>query len=632
MLGDHHLVLPGRGVEHQRAHRLGERLLRHQRAAYVGVVGDRDPGRGLVGGPGEVGALDPLLGEVERVEVAGRQRGDGLGADHHPGVLDDLEHLRDAVVHLAEQPAAGRLAAADTGVAEGELAGVGHLDAHLVLDAGDVDAVALAGQLAGLHVEVELRHDEQAQSLGARTAGALDAERARQHHVDDVVAEVALGRGDEALDALDVPGAVVVRGGLGAAGAHVGAGVGLGEHHRGDPALVDDELGDLLVPLVAVAVEHAREHRAGAVHPDGGVGAEHHLADRPVEAGRGRRAAELGHGAEAPVLGVHPGAVALLERLGQRRGVGLGVEDRAGCGRRPRRTRRGPRGRAGRPRARISARSRASTSANGPGAQDLVAAEHLEEVELDVAEVALVVAHDPPVPRCRASRPGKPCPEYGYSSVTSSCLAARGQASGSAVRRGEPAPRHAFGVSEATDVGSERRSGRLHACESPPRPTTRCARSSRWLPARTARRPPGECRGARQAAGHPARLPPGDPGRPAQGRDRGRPARPVRWLAAGQARRGRDRGRRDPRRRRSAGLASTGSGPRRSPTTSVPMSSSTSGSPPATRCATSSSRSPWPTSPPARCRRRSTALHRGRGRLAAALTRSAGRAGLTRRR
>ena len=252
-------------------------------------MGDRDARRGLVGGLREVGALHALLGEVERVEVAGRQRGDGLGADHHPGVLDDLEHLRDAVVHLAEQPAAGGLAATDARVAEGELAGVGHLDAHLVLDAGDVGAVALAGQLAGLGVEVVLGDDEHRQSLGAGAARSLDADRAGQHQVHDVVAQVALARGDEALHAGDVPGAVVVGGGPGAAGAHVGAGVGLGEHHGGVPALVDDVLGDLLVALVAVAVHDSGEHRAGAVHPDGRVGAEHQLAERPADA-RGSRA------------------------------------------------------------------------------------------------------------------------------------------------------------------------------------------------------------------------------------------------------------------------------------------------------------------------------------------------------
>ena len=45
------------------------------------------------------------------------------------------------------------------------------------------------------------------------------------------------------------------------------------------------------------------------------------------------------------------------------------------------------------------------------GAEDLVAAEHLEEVELDVAEVALVVAHVPTCSRrCVGSRPGSRSP------------------------------------------------------------------------------------------------------------------------------------------------------------------------------------------------------------------------------
>src|SRR3712207_8019268 len=94
---------------------------------------------------------------------------------------------------------------------------VGHLEAHLVLDVGGVDAVALA-ELAGLRVEVVLRHDEQRQPLGARAAGPLDTDRTGQHVVDDVVGQVVLARGDEALDALDVPRAVGLRNRAGAAG------------------------------------------------------------------------------------------------------------------------------------------------------------------------------------------------------------------------------------------------------------------------------------------------------------------------------------------------------------------------------------------------------------------------------
>ncbi len=223
------------------------------------MVRDRDARGGLVAGLGQVGALDALLGVLERVEVAGRQRGDGLGADEHAGVLDDAEHLVDAVVHLAEQPAARGLALAGGGVAEGDLAGRGDLDAHLLLDVGDVGAVALARQVAGLDVEVELGHEEQAQALGAGAAVALDALGARQHEVHDVLGHVVLARGDEALDTLDVPGAVLVREGLGAAGADVGTRVGLGQHHRGAPLAVDHVLRDLLVALGAVLEHDARE-------------------------------------------------------------------------------------------------------------------------------------------------------------------------------------------------------------------------------------------------------------------------------------------------------------------------------------------------------------------------------------
>ena len=58
-----------------------------------------------------------------------------------------------------------------------------------------------------------LRHDEQAQSLGPRSSRSFDAYRPGQHEVDDVLAQVVLAGGDEALDALDVPGAVGLRDG-----------------------------------------------------------------------------------------------------------------------------------------------------------------------------------------------------------------------------------------------------------------------------------------------------------------------------------------------------------------------------------------------------------------------------------
>ena len=111
------VVLVRGGVEVHRAQALGVRLLHREAAAHVGVVRDGDARRGLVGHLRQVGALDALLGVVERVEVAGGQGGDGLGAHHHSSVLDDVEHLGDAVVDLADEPALrGNVVAA-----EGEL-------------------------------------------------------------------------------------------------------------------------------------------------------------------------------------------------------------------------------------------------------------------------------------------------------------------------------------------------------------------------------------------------------------------------------------------------------------------------------------------------------------------------------
>ncbi len=84
---------------------------------------------------------------------------------------------------------------------------------------------------------------------------------------------------------------------LRAAGADVGAGVRLGEHHGGAPLAVDDELGDRLVALVAVAVRSTPANagpqpyiQTGAFEPstisaiaqlsvDGAVGAAELLLD-----------------------------------------------------------------------------------------------------------------------------------------------------------------------------------------------------------------------------------------------------------------------------------------------------------------------------------------------------------------
>ena len=171
----------------ERPHALDVGLLQHEAAAYVGVMHDRDARRSLVHHLRQRRSLHARLGVVEGRHVAGRELRDGLGADHHAGVLDDHEHLRDALVYVADEPADGRLL-----LAEGELAGRGDLQAHLLLDVGGVDAVAVAN-LTGLEVDVVLRHEEERQALGAGSADALHAHGARQDEVDDVVCHVVLG-------------------------------------------------------------------------------------------------------------------------------------------------------------------------------------------------------------------------------------------------------------------------------------------------------------------------------------------------------------------------------------------------------------------------------------------------------
>ena len=95
---------------------------------------------------------------------------------------------------------------------------------------------------------------------------------------------------------------------------------------------------------------------------------------------------------QSPVLGVHPGAVALLERLRQGRLAGRRVEDRrvaVAVDVRLRELLAGEPVDLGQDRA----SGLAVDLAEGAGAEHLVASEHLEQVELDVAQVGLVVAH-----------------------------------------------------------------------------------------------------------------------------------------------------------------------------------------------------------------------------------------------
>ena len=201
------------------------------------------------------------------------------------------------------------------------------LEPHLVLDVRDERAVARAG-LAGDRVEPVLRHEEQRQALGAgrrREPGSL---RAGQHQVHDVLGQVVLGRGDEALDALEVPGAVGLCDRPRAARADVRPGVGLGEHHRGAPAALDHQLGPPPLLGRAEPVHDRGEPRAGQVEVHRRVGPEDQLGGGPLHGRGDAEPAQLGRQAQPPPLAVPQQAVGPLHRLGQRHRVRGRVEHR----------------------------------------------------------------------------------------------------------------------------------------------------------------------------------------------------------------------------------------------------------------------------------------------------------------
>ncbi len=257
-----------------------------------------------------------------------------------------------------------------------------------MLDVGDEGAVALA-QLTGLEVEEELRHEEQRQTLGAR-ACALGA---GQHQVHDVLEQiVGVGGGDEPLHAVDVPGAVLLLDGLGAAGADVRTGVGLGEHHGGAPTALRAQHGPLLLLVSGVVVEdlaHARAHR---VHVGRGVGAEDVLDQGPLQGARHRHAAEFLGEADLVPATVEECAHRLLEGLGQLDAVGLGVEHRGIAVTVGERLGDGAFSQPGDLREHLTGRILVEVRER-TGAEHLVDPEDVEQVKDLVTDIALVVAH-----------------------------------------------------------------------------------------------------------------------------------------------------------------------------------------------------------------------------------------------
>ena len=213
------------------------------------MVRNGHAGRGFVCQLGKVCTLNSFFRILEGVEIAGGQCSGSLGAHHHSSVLDDLEHLGDTVVDITHEPADGR----NVRRSEGELASWGRLETHLVLDAGDVHAVALS-QFKCLRVEMGLRNVEQAQTFGSWT-GSLGPGK---YQVEEVLGRVSdIAARDESLDALDAPGAVVLRDCLCSACAYIGSRVWFGEHHRPGPSALESLFGPMFLLFVPDGVEHA---------------------------------------------------------------------------------------------------------------------------------------------------------------------------------------------------------------------------------------------------------------------------------------------------------------------------------------------------------------------------------------
>ena len=227
------LALAGDVVEGLVDVHVAGRLVEH---GAGGVGAGTHEGEHLVdGGELDDGAaeLSALVGVLVGFAPGGFAEAHGLRHDAEAGAV----HERHDVLDEAQATLAAQLGG---GVVEDQLAGGRSLDAHLILDAADVDAA------------VALVVDEHGEA--AAVAGALFG--AGQDEVD-----VRVAVGDEALHAVQSPalrGLVV--GGLEHDGLQVAAGVGLGEVHRHRFAGADARDVAAVLILVAELVE-----RLGAV-------------------------------------------------------------------------------------------------------------------------------------------------------------------------------------------------------------------------------------------------------------------------------------------------------------------------------------------------------------------------------
>ncbi len=307
------LVEQQRNPVRQKTPAFGPGARGEQHAAHVGV---HQNGIGRFVGrlrPGERTHLQPVASVGQRVLIGHLSQPERLHADAKARAVHHHEHGRQTLVGLAHHPAGG--------VFEGHLAGGVGVNAHLVLDAGAENAVALAhARIGGRH---ELGHDEQRNPLAA--LGRV--RQLGQHHVNDVVRQVVFATGDENFLSGELVAAVGLRHGLGANQAEVGAAMRLGQAHGAGP-FARNQLGHVERLLLGAAMrvqQFGHALRQAGVHGPGLIGGVLHLVHRAAHQVRQALATEFGVRRQRSPTGLHELIPRRLETLGRGHGARGGV-------------------------------------------------------------------------------------------------------------------------------------------------------------------------------------------------------------------------------------------------------------------------------------------------------------------
>ena len=188
------------------------------------------------------------------------------------------------------------------------------MDAHLFLDGGTVQAIALAdlGVGAAAHGQ-ELRHDEKRNAFRAlRRIG-----QTRQHQVHDALGHVVLAGGNEDLFPGDRVAAVRLRNRLRTQHAQVGAAMSLRQAHRSGP-LAGHHLRQVQIllfrgPVLQQAL--VRADREPRIHRPGLVGRVLHLVERDLQQVRQALPAVLGLARQPLPARLAESVIRLLEAL-----------------------------------------------------------------------------------------------------------------------------------------------------------------------------------------------------------------------------------------------------------------------------------------------------------------------------